>query len=49
MGFSAATRSLILRHGVFCETPKLGDVFDVLTYRERYEDLLAETRHKGVS
>jgi hypothetical protein len=24
--------------------PKIGDVFDVLTYRERYEDLLAERR-----
>jgi hypothetical protein len=29
--------------------PKLGDVFDVLTYRERYEDLLAETRRNGAS
>jgi hypothetical protein len=26
--------------------PRIGDVFDVLTYRERYEDLLAE-RTKG--
>jgi hypothetical protein len=24
--------------------PRIGDIFDVLTYRERYEDLLAETR-----
>ena len=23
--------------------PKIGDIFDILTYRERYEDLLAET------
>jgi hypothetical protein len=29
--------------------PKLGDIFDVLTYRERYEDLLAETRKRGMS
>jgi hypothetical protein len=29
--------------------PKIGDIFDILTYRERYEDLLAETRRKGVS
>lgn len=28
--------------------PKIGDIFDVLTYRERYEDLLAE-RTKRVS
>jgi hypothetical protein len=25
--------------------PRLGDIFDVLTYRERYEDLLAQTKH----
>ena len=30
-------------------SPKLGDIFDVLTYRERYEDLLVETRKKGAS
>ena len=29
--------------------PKIGDIFDILTYRERYEDLLAETRRKGAS
>ena len=28
--------------------PKIGDIFDILTYRERYEDLLAEqTRNDG--
>ena len=28
---------------------KLGDIFDVLTYRERYEDLLAEREMNGAS
>jgi hypothetical protein len=27
--------------------PKIGDIFDILTYRERYEDLLAERRPNG--
>ena len=29
--------------------PKLGDIFDILTYRERYEDLLAETSGTSAS
>jgi hypothetical protein len=29
--------------------PRIGDIFDVLTYRERYEDLLAETSRNGGS
>jgi hypothetical protein len=27
--------------------PKIGDIFDILTYRERYEDLLAEQTRNG--
>jgi hypothetical protein len=27
--------------------PRLGDIFDILTYRERYEDLLAETKRSS--
>jgi len=29
--------------------PKIGDIFDILTYRERYEDLLAEQAKNGGS
>ena len=29
--------------------PKIGDIFDILTYRERYEDLLAEQTRNGGS
>jgi hypothetical protein len=29
--------------------PRLGDIFDILTYRERYEDLLAQTKASTTS
>jgi hypothetical protein len=29
------------------QRPRLGDIFDILTYRERYEDLLAETKRNS--
>ena len=29
--------------------PKIGDIFDILTYRERYEDLLAETSNSSAT
>ena len=29
--------------------PKIGDIFDILTYRERYEDLLAETNKSSAA
>ena len=29
--------------------PRIGDIFDILTYRERYEDLLAETGKNSAS
>ena len=35
------------RHQNTGRRPKIGDIFDVLTYRERYEDLLAETNKRN--
>jgi hypothetical protein len=32
------------RREVSGRRPRLGDIFDILTYRERYEDLLAQTK-----